>query len=173
MASFQNAIDLSQATGLDINDATAAVRTYQSRPGVSVNLQQQVTDAVGMFVRAGWADGNVEPWDFTDIDRTVSGGVSINGKQWGRPDDTVGIVGVINGLTGIHQAWFNAGGLGILIGDGQLPHYGLEQISEAYYSYAVSSATKVSLDYQFVDNPGCNTQRGPANIFAVRLHSQF
>ena len=71
-----------------------------SRPGVSLNLEQQVTENCGVFARAGWADGNVEPWDFTDIDRTVSAGVSINGKQWGRPDDTIGIAGVVNGISG-------------------------------------------------------------------------
>ena len=30
----------------------------------------------------------------------------------------------------VHEAFFSAGGLGILIGDGQLPHPGLEQILE-------------------------------------------
>jgi len=55
MGSFQNALDFSQATGLDVSDALAAVRTYQSRPGVSLNLEQQVTDTVGLFARAGWA----------------------------------------------------------------------------------------------------------------------
>ena len=70
---FANAVALAQATGMpaDIN----AVRTYTSRPGVSLNLEQQVTETLGVFARAGWADGNVEPWDFTDIDGTVSGGV--------------------------------------------------------------------------------------------------
>src|SRR4029077_11177943 len=92
--------------------------------GVSVHPEQQINDTVGVFARAGWADGRIEPWDFTDIDRTISGGVSLNGKQWGRPDDTVGIAGVVNGIAGVHQAFFNAGGLGILIGDGQLPHPG-------------------------------------------------
>ena len=27
-----------------------------------------MTPDVGIFGRAGWADGAVEPWDFTDID---------------------------------------------------------------------------------------------------------
>ena len=54
-----------------------------------------------------------------------------------------------------------------------LPHPGLEQIIETYYSYAVSSATKLSLDYQFITNPGYNKDRGPANVFAVRFHAQF
>jgi hypothetical protein len=39
MGNYQEAIDLSQATGLDASDALAAVRTYQSRPGVSINLE--------------------------------------------------------------------------------------------------------------------------------------
>jgi high affinity Mn2+ porin len=54
-----------------------------------------------------------------------------------------------------------------------LPHPGLEQIIEAYYSYALSSSTKVTVDYQFVVNPGYNTDRGPANVFAGRFHVAF
>ena len=173
MGSFQDALNLSQSTGLDASDALAAVRTYQSLPGVSLNLEQQISENWGVFARAGWTDGNVEPWDFSDIDRTVQGGVSINGKQWGRPDDTIGIVGIINGISGVHQAYFNAGGLGVLVGDGQLPNPGLEEIMEAYYSYAVSSSTRLSLDYQFIAHPGYNTDRGPVNVFAGRVHTQF
>jgi high affinity Mn2+ porin len=171
MGAYQNAIDLAQQTGgpADI----AAVRTYTSRPGVSINLEQQVWETLGVFARAGWADGTREPWDYTDIDRTVSAGASMNGKGWGRPDDTIGIAGIINNISGVHQAFFSAGGLGILIGDGQLPNAGLEEILETYYSYAVTQATKVSFDYQFINNPAYNTQRGPVNAFSVRLHTQF
>jgi high affinity Mn2+ porin len=168
---FSDAIALSQATGLpaDIN----AVRSYTSRPSVSLNIEQQVNDNLGVFFRAGWADGNIEPWDFTDIDRTVSGGVSINGKSWGRPDDTIGVAGVINGISAVHVAFLNAGGLGILIGDGQLNNYGLEKIFEAYYSYSLNASSKVTFDYQFVSNPGYNADRGPVNAFAARYHWQF
>jgi high affinity Mn2+ porin len=168
---FADAIALAQATGMpaDIN----AVRRYVSRPGVSANLEQQVTETVGVFARAGWADGNVEPWDFTDIDRTAAAGVSITGKQWGRPDDTFAIAGVVNGISGVHAEFLNLGGLGILVGDGALPHPGLEQIIETYYSYALTSSTKVSFDYQFIANPAYNTDRGPVSVFAGRFHSQF
>jgi high affinity Mn2+ porin len=168
---FQQATNLAQLTGQPAD--ITAVRTYSSRPGVSLNLEQQVSEMVGVFARAGWADGTIEPWDFTDIDRTVSAGVSLNGKQWGRPDDTIGIAGIVNDIAGVHQAFFNAGGVGIVIGDGQLPKPGREEIFETYYSYAVTQATKLSLDYQFVNNPAYNTQRGPVNAFAVRLHTQF
>jgi len=169
--SFQAAINLAAITGgpADIN----AVRTYTSRPGVSLNLEQQVSENWGVFARAGWADGNIEPWDFTDVDRTVSAGASINGKQWGRPDDTVGIAGVVNGISGVHEAFLNAGGLGILAGDGQLPNPGLEQIIEMYYSYALSASTRLTFDYQFIANPAYNADRGPVNVFAGRYHTAF
>jgi high affinity Mn2+ porin len=168
---YAPAIALAAATGMPAN--IDAVRTYDSRPGVSVNWQQQINDTVGVFARAGWADGNIEPWDFTDIDRTVSAGASITGKQWGRPDDTVGVAGVINGISSEHIAFLNAGGLGILVGDGMLPNPGLEEIFETYYSYALTSSVKLTADYQFIANPGYNTDRGPVNVFAGRVHWQF
>jgi high affinity Mn2+ porin len=168
---FSNAVALSPITGMpaDIN----AVRSYTSRPGISLNVEQQVTNTLGVFFRAGWADGNIEPWDFTDIDRTVSGGVSINGKSWGRPDDTIGIAGVVNGISSAHVAFLNAGGLGIPVGDGQLPNYRTEKILEAYYSYALTPSTRLTFDYQFLANPAYNADRGPVNIFASRAHWQF
>ncbi len=168
---FADAVALAQATGQPAD--ITAVRKYTSRPGVSANVEQQVSDSVGVFARAGWADGHVEPWDFTDIDRTVSAGVSVSGKQWGRPDDTVGIAGVVNYISGVHRSFFNAGCLGILIGDGQLPNPGLEKIIEAYYSYKLSSSTRLSFDYQCIANPGYNGDRGPVNAFAARFHWQF
>jgi len=168
---FNDAVALAALTGqpADIN----AVRTYKSRPGVSLNVEQQVVDAVGVFFRAGWADGYVEPWDFTDIDRTVQAGVSINGKLWSRPDDTIGIDCVVNGISNAHVAFLNAGGLGVLIGDGQLPNYSTEKILEAYYSYALTSSTRLMIDYQYLANPSYNADRGPANILAGRVHWQF
>jgi len=168
---FTDAIALAQATGQpgDIN----AVRSYTSRPGVSLNIEQQVSNTVGIFARAGWADGNVEPWDFTDIDRTASAGVSVSGKVWGRPDDTIGVAGVVNRISKVHEAFLNAGGLGVLVGDGQLRSPGTEKIVEAYYSYALSSSMRLSLDYQFISNPGYNSDRGPVNLFAGRFHWQF
>ena len=173
MGTYENALAFSAATGLSASDALAAVRTFANKPGASLNLEQQLTESVGLFARAGLADGNHEEWDNTDIDRSAELGVSVNGKQWDRPDDTVGIAGVVNGISSAHVAYLNASGLGIVIGDGQLPHPGLEQIIETYYSYAISASTKVSLDYQFVVNPAYNTDRGPVNVFAGRFHWQF
>jgi high affinity Mn2+ porin len=168
---YDAAVALAQTTGqsADIN----AVRSYTSRPGISVNFEQQIDDTFAMFGRAGWADGNVEPWDFTDIDHSAELGLSINGKSWGRPDDTIGVAGLLNGISSAHIAFLNAGGIGILIGDGQLTNYGLEKIFEAYYSYALTPSTRLTFDYQFIDDPGYNADRGPVNVFAGRYHWQF
>ena len=139
---------------------------------MSLNLEQQVNDSVGVFARAGWADGTIEPWDFTDIDRTVQAGVSIAGKPWGRPDDTIGVAGVINGLAPVHQAYFDAGGLG---------HPGRRRRADRTRPREISSrpttatrstpSMKVTVDYQFIVNPAYNADRGPVNVFAGRFHS--
>jgi high affinity Mn2+ porin len=170
---FRDALNRVQATGISANDALAASRHYQSLPGASINLEQQVSDTVGVFARAGFADGAVEPWAFTDVDRSVSGGVSLNGKSWGRPDDTIGVGGVVNFLTRVHQQWLDAGGTGILVGDGQLPKYKPEKILETYYSFAVTPALKLTADYQFIADPAYNAQRGPVSVLAGRVHAEF
>jgi high affinity Mn2+ porin len=170
MGTFENAVLLSELTGNPAN--IAAVRQYQSREGIGMNLEQQLMSNVGFFARAGWANGNIEPYEFTDIDRTVAAGLSISGKKWGREDDTFGIAGVVNGITPVHQAFLNAGGLGILVGDGQLPHPGTERILEAYYSFPVLY-TKLTLDYQLIVNPAYNRDRGPVSVFGFRVHAQY
>ena len=171
MGSFSDAIALAMATGTAAN--IAAVRQYNGRGGVSLNLEQQITDDLGVFARAGIANGDIEPYEFTDVDRTVAAGLSLSGKRWSRPDDTVGIAGVVNGISSEHQAFLNAGGLGILVGDGMLPRPGPEQIIEAYYSYTLTPEAKLTADYQFIANPGYNTDRGPANVFSGRFHWQY
>ena len=43
-----------------------------------------------------------------------------------------------NDISKVHQEFLNDGGLGILVGDGMLPHPGLEQIIETYYAFPCS-----------------------------------
>jgi high affinity Mn2+ porin len=171
--SFQDAVNIAAGTGIDPSLALALDRRFRNRPGVSVNLEQQVSETIGLFARAGYADGGVEPWDFTDVDRTLAAGLSVSGKEWGRPDDTWGFAGVVNGLANSHEAYFAAGGLGILIGDGGLPVYRLEKVLETYYSYSLTANLKVSVDYQAIIDPAYDGARGPVNVFAGRLHWQF
>ncbi|GAC1572528.1 MAG: hypothetical protein NVS3B5_01440 [Sphingomicrobium sp.] len=168
---FDDALALAKATS-ELPD-TALVRGRRSRNGVSFNLEQELSGSVGMFARAGIANGAIEPYDFSDIDRTASLGLAIDGKGWRRPGDVIGLGAVVNGISGVHQSYLNAGGIGVLVGDGRLPHPGSEVIGEAYYSWKPLKSLAVTLDYQLVVHPGYNRDRGPAHVFAVRLHGQF
>ena len=171
MGNFDAAIELAQLTG-EPADITA-VRTYTTKTGVAGNLEQQIIPDVGMFLRAGWTPGGkLEPDAFTDADASLSGGFSVGGKLWGRPDDRLGLAGIFNTISGSHEAYFNAGGLTALLGDGTLPHPGPEKIMEAYYRLPVFS-WQLALDYQFIVNPGYNRDRGPVSVIATRLHTQF
>lgn len=173
MALLDEAISLAQTTGVNLNTALVDARQYRGRQGAVLGLEQPVTEAVGIFARISKAAGNVEPYEFTDIDRSVAIGTSIKGVLWHRPEDTVGLAAIDNGISAEREAYLNLGGLGILVGDGRLPHPGAEQIFETYYSFAALPWAHVSLDYQWVKNPGYNTDRGPVSVFAARVHAQF
>ena len=156
----------SSAAAVDI----AAVRKYRSRLGADLNVEQQLTDDLGAFARLGKAAGNVEAYEFTDIDRTVSLGLSLNGSGWRRGSDTVGLAGIVNQISAARQQYLAAGGLGILVGDGQLPHEGPEEIIESYYRASVVPFAQLTLDYQWIRNPAYNRDRGPVSVFAIRIH---
>ncbi len=171
MANYADAVRLGQAT--DTVPDVAKVRKYASRPGGALNIEQQVTSDLGAFLRASLNDGHKEAFEFTEINKSLAGGLSLKGNRWGRPDDTVGLSGVVNGISSEAQAYFAAGGLGILIGDGQLPRAGLEKILELYYKVAVIDGVSFTVDYQRVENPAYDAARGPVDIFAYRIHLEF
>jgi high affinity Mn2+ porin len=102
MGRFDDAIVLAEETGSTPD--TGLVRRYATRIGVNLNFEQQVVPNVGAFGRVGWADGNVETYEFADVDRTASLGTQLAGKLWGRPDDSFGLGGVVNGISAPHIA---------------------------------------------------------------------
>lgn len=170
MGGYRDALQLAQAT--NATPETALVRRNSSNPGLTLNFEQELAEDLGVFARTGINSGKKEAYEFTDINRSVSGGLSLQGKRWGRPDDKLGLAGAINALSSDAKAYFSAGGIGILIGDGRL-NYGTEKIIEAYYSAALSKHLKLTLDYQHVNNPAYNRDRGPFSIYAVRLHAEL
>jgi high affinity Mn2+ porin len=172
-ASYRDVLGISAANpGLDINDIVTGERRERSKYGFYVNAEQQVANDVGVFARASWNDGQSEILSFTDIDRSVSGGVSIKGSYWGRPNDTFALGGAINGLSSAHRDFLAAGGKGLLIGDGRL-NYDNERIIETYYAVNLSKAFIFTADYQLIANPAYNADRGPVSIFSGRLHGEF
>ena len=171
MAAYQDAILVGE--GEDMGPDLAASRHYHSRPGISFNAEQAFTDGLGVFVRGGHSEGKYEGYEFTDISTTIAAGLALDGGLWGRKGDTAGLAGVVDRASNDALRYFAVGGLGILAGDGQLPHPGREEIIETYYSLPATSHGHVSVDYQFVNNPAFNRDRGPVSVFGLRLHAQL
>jgi high affinity Mn2+ porin len=170
MGSYADALALPVTTP-NYPDITLT-RQQRTNPGVVINAEQAITSDLGLFSRASWSPGLVEILGGTDCSRSLSLGGLLKGKYWGRPYDNLGVSAVVGGLSPVARAYFAAGGLGILIGDGQL-NYREEKGLEAYYAYAFKKSATISLDYQFIVNPGYNADRGPVSVYAARVHLAF
>ncbi len=46
-------------------------------------------------------------------------------------------------------------------------------VLETYYSLKVVTGLHATIDYQFVQNPAYNRDRGPVSVLALRLHAQY
>lgn len=167
MGNYQDTIDNPQLD--EIIFLTAA---YRYKYGFGINMDQEIRKDLGVFARVGWNDGKNQTYEFTDVDRTASAGLSLKGTQWRRPQDTVGLAVVVNGISAVHRQYLADGGLGITVGDGALD-YRTERIAETYYSWAVAKHFWLSFDYQFAQNPAYNHARGPINFFALRFHTEY
>ncbi len=165
--SYQEAVD-SPTRPADISAANKYRVTY----GFGLNLEQEIVKSVGVFSRLGWNNGQSEAWMFSDVDCAASLGLSIKGESWHRPEDTIGLGGAFSGISKAEQEFFEAGGLGILAGDGHL-NYGWEKLLETYYNFQIWKSIHATVDYQFISNPAFNRDRGPVSVFGLRLHWEF
>lgn len=171
MSRFQDALDLAARTGAlpSIDDVRHG---EQIKRGFGLNVEQAVSDDVGVFGRASWADGKTETYAFTEIDRSISGGVVVKGGAWGRAQDSAGFAMARNGLSKVRREYLAAGGLGFFIGDGRL-NYRPEVVLETFYSLNLTRQTWLTLDWQHIRNPAYNADRGRVNVASVRLHAEF
>jgi len=170
MAKYSDATAILQAGGPTAD--WQAARSFNYKYGFGLNWDQELTKYLGAFSRLGWNDDRIEGWMFSDVGHAASLGLSLNGGLWGRPDDTFGMAGVFNGISKVAQEFFQAGGTGILAGDGNLD-YGWEKILETYYDFKIVGNLHGAVDYQFVNIPAFNRARGPVSLFAARLHWEF
>jgi len=153
-------------------DVTSTRRNGTLKYGFGVNMEQEIAKDVGVFARLGWNDGKTESFAFTAIDRLATGGVSVTGRRWHRPFDTLATEFTASGISGVHALYLARGGDDFLIGDGRL-EYGPEYIEETYYDARLFPGVFASFDLQHVANPAYNQQRGPLWISSVRLHLEF
>jgi hypothetical protein len=153
-------------------DVTATRAYGRVKRGWGINAEQALTQDLGAFLRWSWDDGRTESWTFTEVDRSLTAGLSLKGTAWGRGLDRVGFAFIQNGLCADHRDYLAAGGLGFLLGDGRL-RYAPERILESYYAIALGSHLTFSLDLQHAWNPAYNADRGPVTLVAARCHAQF
>ena len=140
--------------------------------GIGYNTEQEVTANLSVFGRFGWNEGQHESFAYTEVDQTVSAGAEYFGSAWDRPNDKVAIAVVSNAIKRDHQNYLRLGGLGFLLGDGNL-NYGRENIVESYYTLHAWKGMFYSVDVQHIDDPGYNRDRGPAWVGSVRTHVDF
>lgn len=170
MGNYRQSIALSP-----VNPMITDTRKYgNTKFGFGLNAEQQLSENVGCFFRAGWNDGRNETWMFTEIDHGISAGLSMTGKRWKRATDNIGLAYVASGISRPHRDYLKAGGLGFMLGDGNL-RYGWEHLAELFYSVDLHKG-QIFLTgaYQFILNPGYNKDRqGPVNVLSVRLHTRI
>ncbi len=154
------------------NPDVANVRHLNTKYGYVLGMDQEVAKDVGVFARLSWNNGQTEMFSYTEVERSASLGASVNGKRWRRDGDTVGAAYTVNELSKVHQDYLAASGTGFLIGDGRLDYHP-EKLTEIYYSLNVRRKTWITANWQHVANPAYNADRGPVDIFGVRVHAEF
>ncbi len=173
MGSYNAALAQGRATSTT-PDLLRIEKPGGTKYGFGVNFEQPLADEgeTGIFGRLGWNDGGHESWAYVESDRHASLGLQVSGVRWGMKEDCIGLAYGVNGLSTPHKNYLAAGGIGILLGDGKL-NYGYEQVLEAYYRIQLGPYLQVSPDFQFIQNPGYNRDRGPAEVYGLRARLSF
>lgn len=161
---------------LEGTDATPNITAHEHfgalKYGMGYNTVLELTENLRAFGRFGWNEGQHESFAYTEVDQTIELGGDYFMRRWHRPDDKLGVALISNAIKRDHQDYLHYGGLGFLLGDGNLS-YGRENIVEAYYNWHAWRGLFYSVDVQHINNPGYNRDRGPAWVGSVRGHIDF
>ena len=173
VASFSDALDyLKNNPGTDPQSFFKVRNGEKIKYGVGINLEQEIHPNVGYFMRAMHADGRTETYAFGEVDDSFSNGVLVKGQAWGREKDTAGFAFLMNGLSKQRRQFLEAGGVSFFIGDGGL-NYKPETVVETFYSLHLLKETWLTANYQRIQNPAYNSDRGPVNVYGLRFHTEF
>ena len=81
---------------------------------------------------------------------------------------------MIDWISADRLRYLEAGGVSFFIGDGYRNFRSApEQILETFYSINFAKNNWITLDWQFLQNPAYNAERGPVNVFGIRYHGEF
>jgi hypothetical protein len=172
MGDYRDQINLFLAHKTATPDITAHPQQTTVKYGIGLNAEQELSENIRVFGRFGWNEGQHESYAYTEVDQTMSLGADYSGKRWRRDNDKIGLTFVSNAIKKDHQNYLKLGGLGFLLGDGNL-NYAREDIVEAYYNYHLWRGVYYAFDEQFVTHPGYNKDRGPIMVETVRMHVDF
>jgi len=172
MGNYEQAIREFENGETPLPNIVATRREGRHRYGFGLNFEQEVAADIGVFARLGWSNGSNESFEYTEDDRTVQFGSVVRGGRWKRRNDRAGAAFVANAIVKAHQQYLALGGLGFLLGDGNLT-YGPEKIVEAFYTAHLWRGFFFSFDLQHINNPAYNRDRGPVLVPGVRLHVDF
>lgn len=118
--------------------------------GLGLSLDQQFTDDLTAFLRAGYADDDVY-----EVEATWSVGAEICGARWNREEDILGLA--------LSQAFIN---------DDVDPD-DTETLFEVYYRIAINEHLAISPDIQIIDNPGGNNSNDTVFVLGTRAQLNF
>lgn len=178
LARFQDAINYMQQNGQQGIQAINFVRnSNQIKSGFGIHGEQDLTKNLGVYARLFKSDGKTETMSFTEADQSISIGMGMNGLKWQRPNDTLGIAMMQNGLSNGRKSYLQAGGISYFIGDYANPNqtisYRPERVGEIYYNANVIKNVLAGINYQHIQNPAYNSAREPVNIISLRIHAEF
>jgi high affinity Mn2+ porin len=172
MGIYKQAVAQFEAGLVPVPDITNHPWHITLKYGFGINVEQNLSPNFVAFARWGWDNGRTESFAYTEVDSTFLEGLGVYGAKWHRRQDRAGIAFVSNGICKDHQTYLADGGLGFLLGDGNLT-YGRENILEAYYTAHVWRGIYVAPGVQHINNPGYNQDRGPVTVPSFRAHVEF
>jgi hypothetical protein len=147
-------------------------RQPNDKYGIGIDVEQHVTEDVGVFFRAMYSDGQTEVDAFNPADRSIAFGLVAKGSAWHRPFDVTGVGSGLSWISDVHAQYLAMGGVDGFVGDGAL-RQAAEGVFEVFYSLNLLKAVWLSPDYQYLWNPGFNADRGPVHILGARVHAEF
>jgi hypothetical protein len=172
MGDYRESVDQYLNGEVSTPDITKTERFGAVKYGFGLNTEQEVTDGLRLFARFGWNEDQHESFAYTEVGQTILFGGDYGGKSWRRSNDKVGVAFVSNAIKRDHQNYLHYGGLGFLLGDGNL-RYGREDIMEWYYNAHIWHGLYGMIGGSEIAHPGYNTDRGPVYVATVRAHIDF
>lgn len=172
MGDYRESVEQYTSGRVATPDIISTERFGAVKYGFGLNTEQEVTDSLRLFGRFGWNEDQHESFAYTEVGQTVLFGGDYNGRDWRRPNDKLGVAFVSNAIKRDHQNYLHLGGLGFLLGDGNLT-YGRENILEWYYNAHLWRGLYGAVGGDFIDNPGYNRDRGPLYVGTARVHIDF